>query len=112
MALVEPWGRIGVALEWLWSRNRLAINTLCGGFDIALGGFGRRLPVSTVCITSSGGVARRSREAGSYLPGVSGECPVCLPGVLDRFGRCSFSRGTPGPQLIKRGNLTELAESP
>src|ERR1035441_504164 len=30
------WGSIVVALGWLWGRNRLAINTLCGGFDVAL----------------------------------------------------------------------------
>jgi hypothetical protein len=27
-----------VALGWLWGRNRLAINRLWGGFDVALGG--------------------------------------------------------------------------
>jgi hypothetical protein len=30
------WGRIGVALGWLWGAYRLPINTLCGGFDVAL----------------------------------------------------------------------------
>jgi hypothetical protein len=30
-----------VALGWLWGRNPLAINTLWGGFDVALGGFTR-----------------------------------------------------------------------
>ena len=39
VALGSHWGRIGVALGWLWSRNWLPINTLCGGFDVALGGF-------------------------------------------------------------------------
>src|ERR1035437_3047671 len=34
-ALEELWGRIGVALGWLWGRNRLPINTLCGAFDVA-----------------------------------------------------------------------------
>jgi hypothetical protein len=28
-----------VALGWLWGANQLPINTLCGGFDVALGGF-------------------------------------------------------------------------
>jgi hypothetical protein len=28
-----------VALGWLWGAYQLAINTLCGGFDVALGGF-------------------------------------------------------------------------
>ena len=30
-----------VALGWLWGRNRLAINRLWGGVDVALGGFAR-----------------------------------------------------------------------
>jgi hypothetical protein len=29
----------GVALGWLWGAYQLAINRLCGGFDVALGGF-------------------------------------------------------------------------
>jgi hypothetical protein len=33
-----------VALRWLWGRNALAINTLWGGFDVALGGFAQ--PIS------------------------------------------------------------------
>jgi len=36
VALGSHWGRIGVALGWLWSRNWLPINTLCGGFEVAL----------------------------------------------------------------------------
>ena len=29
-------GGLWVALGWLWGRNRLAINRLCSGFDVAL----------------------------------------------------------------------------
>jgi hypothetical protein len=36
---MELWWSLGGALGWLWVRNQLAINTLCGGFDVALGGF-------------------------------------------------------------------------
>jgi hypothetical protein len=41
VALETHWGRIVGALRWLWGRNRLPINTLCGGFDVASGGFAR-----------------------------------------------------------------------
>ena len=36
MALGSHWGRIGVAFGWLSGAYQLAINTLCGGFDVAL----------------------------------------------------------------------------
>jgi hypothetical protein len=40
-----------VALGWLWGRNRLAINRLCGGFGVALGSqlVGYRLPSNRLC---------------------------------------------------------------
>ena len=41
VALVEPCVSLGVALKWLWGRNQLAINTLCGGLGVALGGCAR-----------------------------------------------------------------------
>jgi hypothetical protein len=39
MALEWLWSGFGVALGWLWGRNRLAINRLWDGFEVALGGF-------------------------------------------------------------------------
>jgi hypothetical protein len=30
-----------VALGWLWGAYQLPINRLCGGFEVALGGFAR-----------------------------------------------------------------------
>src|ERR1035437_1812649 len=41
MALGSHRGSFRVALGWLWGRNRLPINTLWGGFGLALGGFVR-----------------------------------------------------------------------
>ena len=46
---------MGVALGWLWGRNRLAISRLWSGFKVALGGFARPLCIlpSSFCIFPS-----------------------------------------------------------
>jgi len=43
VALMPRWGRIKVALGELSGAYQLPINTLWGGFDVALGGFARLL---------------------------------------------------------------------
>ena len=79
-----------MALGWLWGRNPLAINTLSGGFDVALGGFNvmrdfhasaafRSCAGHLTYIMRSGGDRRRPWEYQSDLRGVSGACPGRLP---------------------------------
>jgi hypothetical protein len=97
MALGSHWGRIGVALGWLWVPNRLPTACLPNGFGVALiwpwvalpglGGVGtsaalvpgpgacRRLTVSLMYVTRPGGGWRRPREYESYLRRDSQEAP-------------------------------------
>ena len=76
--------RSHVALGWLWGRNPLAINTLCGGFDVALGGLRRyfcfpAILHSTFFILHS----PRAQSAGALPPRFQ-RLPARLPAYLAR----------------------------
>jgi hypothetical protein len=94
VALETHWGRIVGALGWLWSRNRLPINTLCGGFDVALGGLRGAAPpllFSTFCFLLSlgGGFARLFKVRGSRFEVQSSVFSISVPNTapLSRLSR-------------------------
>ena len=94
LALEELWGRIGDALGWLWSRNRLPINTLWSGFGVALEELGR--PVTHHESPPALGGCARPFEVGSWMLDV----------------RCSvFTISLPNTTLLPRplgGGLEEV----